>query len=497
MPSPSDGRLVSKGQPGQGQSQGRGQGQAGGAVGSLPSSAPGDFEPNGGHPPRRQSLCSLPRAMAGRHRLLLENAQQLVLVCARGEEYLQRQDAGSLAVLRDASLVVGLDGCIKAVGQADVIRNQFSGATFERVIDCSGKCVLPGLVDAHTHPVWAGDRVHEFAMKLAGASYMEIHEAGGGIHFTVEHTRKATEEELFSTFKHRLERMLRTGSTLVECKSGYGLNLETELKMLRVIERAKQCMDIGISSTYCGAHSVPKGKTAAEATDDIINNHLPKLKELKLTGEICVNNIDVFCEKGVFDLESTRRILQAGKDIGLQINFHGDELHPMKSAELGAELGARAISHLEEVTDEGIKAMARAKCAAVLLPTTAYMLRLKQPQARKMLEEGVIVALGSDFNPNAYCFSMPMVMHLACVNMKMSMNEALAAATINAAYALGKSDTHGSIEMGKQGDLVIINSSRWEHLIYQFGGHEALISYVIVKGKVIYQNERCETMISY
>ncbi|XP_010292128.1 PREDICTED: probable imidazolonepropionase [Phaethon lepturus] len=423
----------------------------------------------------------------------------------KGTTEVQAVEAGDDSVISVRGRVPGrylleeccVDGCIKAVGQADVIRNQFSGATFERIIDCSGKCVLPGLVDAHTHPVWAGDRVHEFAMKLAGASYMEIHQAGGGIHFTVEHTRKATEEELFNTFKDRLERMRRAGSTLVECKSGYGLNLETELKMLRVIERAKQSMDIGISSTYCGAHSVPKGKTATEATDDIINNHLPKLKELKLSGEIHVNNIDVFCEKGVFDLESTRRILQAGKDIGLQINFHGDELHPMKSAELGAELGARAISHLEEVSDEGITAMARAKCAAVLLPTTAYMLRLKQPQARKMLEEGVIVALGSDFNPNAYCFSMPMVMHLACVNMKMSMNEALAAATINAAYALGKSDTHGSIETGKQGDLVIINSSRWEHLIYQFGGHEALIDYVIVKGKVVYQNESCGTMSSY
>ncbi|NXG50446.1 HUTI imidazolonepropionase, partial [Psilopogon haemacephalus] len=435
--------------------------------------------------------------MSAPHRLLLENAQQLVLVCGRGEEYLLREGCARLAVLRDASLVVGLDGRIKAVGQADAIRRQFAGATFERRIDCSGKCVLPGLVDAHTHPVWAGDRVHEFAMKLAGASYMEIHQAGGGIHFTVEHTGKASEEELFSTFRGRLGRMQRAGSTLVECKSGYGLSWEAELKMLRVMERARRSLDVGISSTYCGAHSVPKGKTAAEATDDIVNNHLPKLRELKQSGEIHVDNIDVFCEKGVFDLESTRRILQAGKDIGLQINFHGDELHPMRSAELGAELGARAISHLEEASDEGIAAMARAKCAAVLLPTTAYMLRLKQPRARKMLEEGVIVALGSDFNPNAYCLSMPMVMHLACVNMKMSMNEALAAATINAAYALGRSGTHGSIEAGKQGDLLVINSDRWEHLIYQFGGHDSLIDYVIVKGKVVYQNERCGTMSSY
>ncbi|XP_075284196.1 putative imidazolonepropionase isoform X5 [Opisthocomus hoazin] len=364
--------------------------------------------------------------MAVRQRLLLENAQQLVLVCGRGEECLRREAASSAAVLRGASLVVGLDGCIKAVGQADAIRSQFSGATFERVIDCSGKCVLPGLVDAHTHPVWAGDRVHEFAMKS----------------------------------KRKGRRHGKGRSNPSDCFS-------------------------------------ERGKTATEAADDIINNHLPKLKELKLSGEIDVDNIDVFCEKGVFDLETTRRILQAGKDTGLQMNFHGDELHPMKAAELGAELGARAISHLEEVSEEGIRAMARANCAAVLLPTTAYMLRLKQPQARKMLEEGVIVALGSDFNPNAYCFSMPMVMHLACVNMKMSMNEALAAATINAAYALGKSDTHGSIETGKQGDLVIITSPRWEHLIYQFGGHEALIDYVIVKGKVVYQNERCGTISSY
>uniref|UniRef100_A0A8D0H5S7 Probable imidazolonepropionase n=1 Tax=Sphenodon punctatus TaxID=8508 RepID=A0A8D0H5S7_SPHPU len=427
--------------------------------------------------------------MASEYKLLLEGAQQLVLICSKGEHYLLQAAMPNLAVLANASVVIGKDGYIKAVGHADSIRRQFSEASFEKIIDCSGKCILPGLVDAHTHPVWAGDRVNEFAMKLAGATYMDIHQAGGGIHFTVEHTQKTSEEELFGGFKHRLLRMLRAGTTLVECKSGYGLNLDTEIKMLRVIERAKQELDIGISSTYCGAHSVPKGKNATEATDDIVNNHLPKLKELDLNGEIHVDNIDVFCEKGVFDLSSNKRILQAGKDIGLQINFHGDELHPMKSAELGAELGAQAISHLEEVSDEGITAMASAKCAAVLLPTTAYILRLKQPQARKMLKEGVIVALGSDFNPNAYCCSMPMVMHLACVNMKMSMKEALAAATINAAYALGRSHTHGSIENGKQGDFIILNSSRWEHLIYQFGGHQELIEYVVVKGKVIYKNE--------
>uniref|UniRef100_A0A4X1SLM0 imidazolonepropionase n=1 Tax=Sus scrofa TaxID=9823 RepID=A0A4X1SLM0_PIG len=400
--------------------------------------------------------------MAGGHRLLLENARQVVAVCARGERFLARDALHRLVVLEGASLVVGTDGFLKAIGPADAIRELFAEDTFEERIDCSGKCILPGLVDAHTHPVWAGERVHEFAMKLAGATYMEIHQAGGGINFTVERTRQASEEELFRSLQQRLGCMMRAGSTLVECKSGYGLSLETELKMLRVIERARR-----------------EGKTAPEA-----------LQELGRDGEIRVDNIDVFCEKGVFDREATRRILQSGKDMGLQINFHGDELHPMKAAELGAELGAQAVSHLEEVSDEGIAAMATARCAAILLPTTAYMLRLKQPRARKMLDEGVIVALGSDFNPNAYCFSMPMVMHLACVNMRMSMPEALAAATINAAYALGRSHTHGSLEIGKQGDLIIINSSRSAaHLIYQFGGHHELIEYVIVKGKVVYKKQ--------
>ncbi|XP_029418949.1 probable imidazolonepropionase isoform X2 [Nannospalax galili] len=433
--------------------------------------------------------------MASGHHLLLENAQQVVLVCARGERYLAGPALRSLAVLEGASLVLGTDGFIKAIGPADVIQRQFSEETFEERIDCSGKCILPGLVDAHTHPVWAGERVHEFAMKLAGATYMDIHQAGGGINFTVEQTRRASEEELFRSFQQRLQCMMRAGTTLVECKSGYGLDLETELKMLRVIERARRELHLSLSATYCGAHSVPKGKTAIEAADDIISNHLPKLRELGRSGEIHVDNIDVFCEKGVFDLDSTRRILESGKEIGLQINFHGDELHPMRAAEesslsnqapgterritafispgrdsgesspkpehrLGAELGARAVSHLEEVSDEGIAAMAAARCSAVLLPTTAYMLRLQQPRARKMLDEGVIVALGSDFNPNAYCFSMPMVMHLACVNMRLSMPEALAAATINAAYALGKSHIHGSLEVGKQGDLIIISASR-------------------------------------
>ncbi|XP_039996852.1 probable imidazolonepropionase [Xiphias gladius] len=427
--------------------------------------------------------------MSGNYRLLVENARQVVLVCDGGEKYLTKPGMQNLCVIENGSIVIGSDGLIKAVGPAETIRAQYSEATFDKVIDATGMCVLPGLVDAHTHPVWAGDRVHEFAMKLAGATYMDVHRAGGGIHFTVERTRAAAAPDLLASLSSRLVRMQRAGTTLVECKSGYGLELQTELKMLEVIEGARRSLPINISSTYCGAHAVPRGKTVAEATDDILRVQLPRLKEQMSAGTLRVDNIDVFCERGVFDLSSTRAILQAGKEMGLNINFHGDELHPMNSAQLGAELGAIAISHLEEVTDEGISAMAKAKTAAVLLPTTAYILRLPQPRARDMLEAGVIVALGSDFNPNAYCCSMPIVMHLACVNMRMSMPEALAAATINAAYALGRSHTHGSLEVDKHGDLVVLAATRWEHLIYRLGGHQELVRYVVIKGSVVYDND--------
>ncbi|XP_026877601.2 probable imidazolonepropionase [Electrophorus electricus] len=428
--------------------------------------------------------------MSSNFKLLVKNAKQVVLVCKNGERYLTKDGMQNLAVIENGSVIIGHDGLIKAVGNAESIEAQFRAAVFDKVLDATGMCVLPGLVDAHTHPVWAGDRVHEFAMKLAGATYMQVHEAGGGIHFTVSHTCAASPESLLEGLRGRLERMLRAGTTLAECKSGYGLELHTELKMLSVIEAARRNMPIGISSTYCGAHAVPRGKTMEEATEDVLSVQLPAIQKQIAAGNLNVDNIDVFCERGVFDLSATRRILQAGKDMGLNINFHGDELHPMNSAQLGAQLGALAISHLEEVTDEGIAAMATTKTSAVLLPTTAYILRLPCPRARDMLDAGVIVSLGSDFNPNAYCCSMPLVMHLACVTLQMSMPEALAAATINAAYALKRSHSHGSLEPTKQGDLLIINAPRWEHLIYQFGSHQELIRFVIIKGNIVYENDK-------
>jgi imidazolonepropionase len=287
------------------------------------------------------------------------------------------------------SLVVGADGLIADIGTDEEMADKYGSAKADTEIDARNKSVIPGFVDAHTHPVWAGDRVHEFAMKLAGASYMEVHAAGGGIQFTVNHTRHATEDELFNSLKTRLLQMLANGTTLVECKSGYGLDVETELKMLRVIERAKRELPIGISATFCGAHSIPKGISEESAADNVINEQLPAVCQLMESGDLSVDSIDVFFEKGVFGPQTTRRILEAGKQAGLALNFHGDELSPMEAGKLAGEMSARAVSHLEEVSCDGIRAMAKAGTVAVLLPTTAYILRLKQPPARKMIEEGL------------------------------------------------------------------------------------------------------------
>jgi len=347
-----------------------------------------------------------------------------------------------------------------------------------------GKCVLPGLVDAHTHPVWSGDRVHEFALKLAGASYMEIHQKGGGIGFTVRHTEQSSAEDLEKLLTSRLDRMLKLGTTLVEAKTGYGLKFDTELKMLKVIHNVNKHHPVDLVANYLAAHSVPLGCTAEEHTSDIVDNQIPKLAQLIKNGEISPELIDVFCETKVYDISQTRRILQAGINIGLECNFHGDELTPIKAGELAGEIGALAMSHCEETSDDGIVAMAQRPTCAVLLPTTAYLLKLKYPPARKMIEHNVPVALGSDFNPNAFCMSMPLVMNMACVNMKLTLEEALVASTINAAASLGKSKEYGSIEKGKYGDFIVLAVPVWEHLIYQMV--DPPIEVVVKKGKVVF-----------
>ncbi|KAK4309468.1 hypothetical protein Pmani_018907 [Petrolisthes manimaculis] len=424
--------------------------------------------------------------------LLVKGAQQVVRVAGAGERVKLGASMGDLAIISatqhdGVSIAVQQDGKIAWVGPDSEVGAKFPGARWGRVVEACGRAVVPGLVDAHTHPVWAGDRVHEFALKVAGASYLEVHEAGGGINYTVEQTRAASEDHLLNLLLPRLTRMATAGTTLAECKSGYGLEVETELKMLRVLERARPLAPLTISSTFCGAHSVPKGLSAEAATRLVVEQQLPAVVEARDKGQVAVDSIDVFCESGVFNVAQTRTILEAGRRHGLRLNFHADELTPLAGAEMGASLGAEAMSHLEEISEEGVRAMAKAGSVAVLLPTTALVLRLPLPPARAMIQAGVPVALGSDFNPNAFCLSMPLVMHLACVMMRLSPNEALTAATLHAAHALGKAHQHGSIEPGKMADLVIIDAPRWDHLVYQLGGNDHVITHVIRAGKVIHE----------
>jgi imidazolonepropionase len=370
--------------------------------------------------------------------------------------------------VENGTIIVKFDGLIEEVGPADLMAQKYKDATFAMDLDGTGKSVVPGLVDGHTHPVWAGDRCHEFAAKLAGATYMDIHKMGGGISFSVRHTKEASEEELTRLLQERLKRMSKFGTTLAEAKTGYGLEKETELKMLRVLTKEARSVSCGVDlvSNYL-VHSIPKGQTSTDATKDVLENQLPALGEAMKDGSVDCELVDVFCDKGIFEIEDTRKILEAGVALGLSINFHGDELHPIKASELAGELGALACSHLEMVSDEGIAALGKRPTVAVLLPTTAYVLRLHPPPARKMIEAGVPVALGSDFNPNAHCLSMPMTMNLACILLRLTMPEALVAATINAAHSMNRSATHGSLEHGKAGDLLLLNCPSWEHLIYE------------------------------
>ena len=419
--------------------------------------------------------------------LLVKNAKQVVAVCSNKQLFLKSCDLNdNFCILEDVSVAIDKEGIISCIAPYDDLIAVHPESSFEVVLDCAGKCVIPGLVDAHTHAVWAGDRVHEFALKLQGASYMEIHKAGGGIGFTVGKTRAASHEELLELYLQRLRVMAKHGTTLVESKSGYGLDTATEVKMLQVIEEAKSLQPVEISSTYCGAHSVPKGMTEVEATRDVIENQIPAVVDLMRSGKLSVDSIDVFCEKGVYEVETSKQILLAGQKHGLMLNFHAEELNYIGGVEMGVEIGATALSHLEEISERGIEMMAQHNTVAVILPTTAHILKLSPPPVRAMLDAGVVVCLGTDFNPNAYCLSMLSVLNLACVMFRMSMQEGMAAATINSAASIGKSATHGSIEVGKVGDLVVFEAPRWEHCIYQMNAGE-LITHVVKKGKVIYK----------
>jgi imidazolonepropionase len=346
----------------------------------------------------------------------------------------------------------------------------------ERTFDARGKTVMPGFVDPHTHLVFAGSREFELDMKLRGLSYMDIMKKGGGIFYTVEETRKASDERLFQQSKDRLDAMLSYGTTTCEAKSGYGLNTEMEVKILRIQKRLNEEHLVDVVSTFLGAHAVPRDMNSERYVDVVVEEMLPRVKGL---AGFC----DVFCEKDVFSIEQSKRILEAGKTFGLTPKIHADEIVDTNGASLAAEVDAVSADHLLMSHDNGLRRMAERNVIGVLLPGTSFsLMQGRYADARRIIELGVPVALATDLNPNCWSENMQFMVQLACYCMKMTPAESITAATFNAACALGLNNSIGSIEKGKQADVLILNCPNHLFLPYHFGVN--LVDVVIKKGCV-------------
>ncbi|MGE7767719.1 imidazolonepropionase [Peribacillus sp. NPDC096540] len=411
----------------------------------------------------------------------IKRASQVVTVKGGSTEPKRGHAMSDIGIIENGSVIIE-GGTITFVG-SDVEAEQYISTIDGKVstIDASGKVVTPGLVDPHTHLVFAGSREKELEMRLNGAKYIDILKAGGGILQTTTSTRKASEEQLIEESLKRLNRFLQYGVTTVESKSGYGLTLEDELKQLRATKRLNEQHPIDLVSTFMGAHAVPVEykENPDEFVRLVIEEMIPKVAEENLA-EFC----DVFCEEGVFTIEQSERILEAGKNYGLKPKIHADEIVQFGGAELAAKVGAVSADHLLQASTEGIKQMAESGVIAVLLPGTAFFLMEKPADARKMIEAGVPVALSTDRNPGSSpTESLPFVMNLACLTMKMTPAEVLTACTINAAHAIGKADQIGSIEVGKKADLVLFDAPNYQTLQYNYAVN--LVDTVLKGGKVI------------
>ncbi|WP_276806989.1 imidazolonepropionase [Bacteroides stercorirosoris] len=377
------------------------------------------------------------------------------------------KEMGELCIIDNATIEV-TDGIISYVGPS---RGESRDGYYQRYwhYNARGKCLLPGFVDSHTHFVFGGERAEEFSWRLKGESYMSIMERGGGIVSTVKATRECNFIQLRSKAESFLKQMSAMGVTTVEGKSGYGLDKDTELLQLKVMRSLNndEHKRVDIVSTFLGTHAVPeeyRGRTD-EYIDFIIRDVLPCVAKGELA-EFC----DVFCEQGVFSVEQSRRLLQAAKEYGLGLKLHADEIVPLGGAELAAELSAVSADHLLHASDEGIRAMRDAGTVATLLPLTAFALKENYARGREMIDAGCAVALATDLNPGS-CFSgsIPLTFALACIYMQLTIEEAITALTLNGAAALNRADSIGSIEVGKKGDFVVLNTDNYHFLPYYVG----------------------------
>ncbi|MGB2623549.1 MAG: imidazolonepropionase [Candidatus Acidiferrum sp.] len=389
-----------------------------------------------------------------------------------------------LGIIRNGALLVR-DGLIAAVGACAKVESLPEAATAER-LDVGGRIVLPGFVDSHTHLIHAASRAEEYELKIAGASYEEIARKGGGILNSVKKLRAATSEALERRARHALRQFVSYGTTTIEAKSGYGLDVTSELKILRLHKELAAEQPVGIISTFLGAHVVPaEYRGTSSGVDEyialVVKKMIPEVAEEKLA-EFC----DVFCDRGAFTREQARQILEAGKRHGLTPRVHAEQLTRTGAAQLGVKLGAASCDHLEQVNSSDIAALAKSKTVATLLPGCDYHLGLEQyAPARKLIDAGAIVALATDYNPGTSpTLSMPMILSLACSQLRMTPAEAIAAATINPAYALRREKHIGSLGVGKFADLAVFEVADYREIPYYFGLNSCWMT--VKRGAVVY-----------
>ena len=419
--------------------------------------------------------------------IIIKNAEELV-TCS-GFEAKKGKEMADLHIIHDGAVLVK-EGQISAVGTTNEIVTEIENSKLDLsafdTIDAANKAVLPGFVDSHTHFVFAGYRAEEFSWRLRGDTYMEIMQRGGGIANTVASTRKASSAELIEAGIKRLDSMLSIGVTTVEGKSGYGLDKETEIKQLEVMGHLDNIHYVDVVRTFLGAHAVPQNfKNHADAfIEYIIADVLPEV-----TGKNLAEFCDVFCEKNVFSVDQSRRLLSEAKAQGLKIKLHADEIVQTGGAELAAELGAVSADHLLQASNEGIRQMSEAGVVATLRPGTAFSLKEPYARGRFIIDNNCAVALATDFNPGS-CFteSIPLIFVLATLYMHITIEEAVTALTINGAAALDRQDTIGSIDVGKKGDMVVLEYPSYQFIPYHLG--VSTVEKVIKTGNLIFDKEK-------
>ena len=410
------------------------------------------------------------------NKLIIKNASELIT--CKGKAPKHGKDMSDIGLIKNGCIVIE-DGIIVDVGTSNKLKN-YNEKEYQ-IIDAENKAVMPGFIDSHTHLIFGGYRADEFSWRLKGDSYMSIMERGGGITSSVRATRNTSLEEFIALGIKRLDKILAMGVTTVEGKSGYGLDCETEIRQLKAMKQLNEMHPVDIVPTFLGPHSVLpeyKGKED-EFIKFMIDDVLPKVKKENLA-----EFADIFCEKNVFTIEQSRKFLTAAKNAGLKLKIHADEMYQLGGAELAVELGCTSADHLLQASDEGIRQLSESNTVATLLPGTAFCLKEEYARARHMIDSGCAVSLATDFNPGS-CFtnSIPLIIALAALHMNMTIEEIITSLTINAAAAVGKSATTGSIEKGKKADVIILEYPSIHFLPYHAAVN--IVETVIKNGKIV------------